>query len=452
MNFKSLFDQHREKILHDYFTFLRFKSISTDPQYLADSRRCAEWLVHYLQEGGLHVESWETEKTPVIFASSLHAGPDKETLLLYCHYDVQPVDPLEEWTSPPFEPTLREGSIYARGAADNKGQCFYTLSALLLFLKERKKFPINVKFIIEGEEESGSRGLALLLKEKKEALQADYLLIVDSGMEERDLPAITLGARGLVCLQVTLQEALYDLHSGSLGGLAYNPNRALVELLSSLHDKEGRVTIPHFYDQVTPLLPEEKEEISFAFDEEKFQKMFGFQPTGMEKNVPPKEAGSIRPTLEINGITGGYGGAGFKTVIPAKASAKLSCRLVPHQKPLEIAHQVRDFLLKKTPIGMRMEVDILPGMGEGFRTSPHTQLAHLTAACYTEVFGKPCQKILLGGTIPIAVELAKTSGAEMILIGVGLPDDHIHSPDERFDMDRFEKGFLTICTLLNHFS
>lgn len=448
---KELFSQQKEEVFQDFFTFLRFKSIATDPDYRDEVEECANWLVDYLSSAGLQIEKWATEKAPVIFASDLRAGPEKETLLLYCHYDVQPVDPLEEWLSPPFEPSVREGEIFARGAVDNKGQCFYTILAIKTLLKELGHLPINLKFVIEGEEESGSLGLCQLLGEKKDQLKADYLLIVDSGFEKIDEPAITLGARGIVCMQVTVQEAQYDLHSGMVGGIAYNPNRALCEMLAKLHDERGGVAVSGFYDEMVEIPPHEKKELSFAFDPGHFFSLFGFEPNGMEQDLTPVEANWLRPTLEINGIWGGYTGPGFKTVIPAVAHAKISCRLVPHQTPERIAALVRDFLLNHTPQGLKTEVTILPGNGRGFRTNPNSRIAQLMAESYTQVFQKPCQKILIGGSIPIAVELAETACAEMVLVGLGLHGDRIHAPNEHFGIDRFENGYLTICRALELF-
>lgn len=449
---KSLFANEKDSLLHDYFTFLRFHSIATDPHFRCEIEKCANWLTEALKSAGLKVEHWKTSNSPVLFATDLRAGPTKETLLIYCHYDVQPVDPIDEWTSPPFEPTLKKGQIYARGACDNKGQCFYTLAAIKTLIKLLPILPVNLKFLIEGEEESGSSGLSKLLSEKKEELKADHLLIVDSGLNTLETPAITLGARGIVCMQMSVHEAQFDLHSGMTGGIAYNPNRALVELLASLHDQTNRVTIPGFYDDLTELSSEGKKEINFEFDHARFHSQFGFEPTGLETGFGPHESSWLRPTLEINGISGGYAGPGFKTVIPAKATAKISCRLVPNQSPEKIASLVKDFLIKKTPKGLKTTVEILPGNGAGFRTNPKAKIVKLMEESYTQVFQKPCQKILIGGSIPIAAELAKVSGAEMVLVGLGLPDDRIHAPNEHFGLDRLEIGFLTICRAIELFA
>lgn len=444
----DFFTSEKKHILSDFQKFLRFKSIATDPAYQEEVRSCATWLADYLRKSGLEVEVWETAGSPVLFAQNLEAGPDQETLLLYCHYDVQPVDPLDEWLSPPFEPEVRDGEIYARGACDNKGQCFYTILAIKALLRIVGKLPVNVKLIIEGEEESGSTSLSAILDQKANRLRADHLVIVDSGIEDLNQPAISIGARGIVNFQVTVQEADYDLHSGMLGGIAYNPNRALAEILTSLHAENGSVSIPGFYDEVTEMLPHEKNELSLDFDIGRFHTHFGFEPRGMERGISPTESNCLRPTLEICGMWGGYTGAGFKTVIPAKAHAKLSCRLVPNQIPERIAALVSDFIIRKTPSGLKTHVDVLNGSGRGFRTHPRARIVQVMAESYAQVFQKTCNKILMGGTIPVAPKLCEAARAEMVLVGLALPDDHIHAPNEHFGIDRLEKGFLTICRAL----
>jgi acetylornithine deacetylase/succinyl-diaminopimelate desuccinylase-like protein len=451
MNYNEQFEENREQILNDYFTFLRFASIATDPAFTSEVLKCADWVCTYLKNSPFQVEKWETGRAPVIFAQDLRAGPDKNTILFYCHYDVQPVDPLNEWITPPFEPTIREAEVYARGAADNKGQCFYTMLALTTVLNQMEKPPVNVKFIIEGEEESGSCGLSHLLKEKKQALSADHLVIVDSGIENLQRPAITLGARGIISMEVTLTEAAFDLHSGSLGGAAYNPNRALAQLINTFYDQHGRVAIPGFYDNITPISLQDKQELSVDFNESEFEKLFGFLPLGMEKGVDPKEAIWLRPTLEVNGIWGGYTGAGFKTVIPSQAHAKISCRLVPHQDPEKVIANIKEHILTHLPSSMKSDVNVYPGNSRGFRTSPDAPIVKLMAQCYTDVFEKPCQKLLIGGSIPIAVDLCETAEAEMVLVGLGLPDDHIHAPNEHFGLYRLEKGYQTICHTIELF-
>lgn len=448
---KEYFTHNREKILEDYFTFLRFPSVATDVAYKKDVQQCASWLASYLKEMGLFVEEWESGGgSPILFAEK-ELSENRETLLLYCHYDVQPVDPIEEWVSPPFEPQIRDSYVYARGASDNKGQCFYTITAIRAFLDHYKKLPLNLKLIIEGEEESGSRSLLALLEEKKEKLQADHLLIVDSGIDEIHTPMITLGARGIVTFSLTLQEAKHDLHSGMAGGLAYNPNRALCEMLSKLHDSDGTVTVPGFYDEVVEMMPKEREELSFDFDTVAFEHHYGFNPVGMEAGLSPLEANWLRPTLEINGISGGYTGEGFKTVIPAKAHAKISCRLVPFQNPERIASLVVEHLQNLAPHHLQLHVEIHPGQGRGFRESHRTRIVELASKSYSDVFQRDCKKILIGGSVPITAELKEVAKADTALVGVALPDDCIHAPNERFSLECFEKGFLTIYRLLELF-
>lgn len=443
---RDLYSKQQQEALEDYLTFLRFQSVSTDPHYKGQVLACADWLSGYLKNLGFHVERWETSGHPTLFASHLEAGPDQPTLLLYNHYDVQPVDPLDEWVSPPFEPTIRDGQVYARGAEDNKGQCFYVLQALKLLLKRDQRFPINIKLCIEGEEECGSVGLSKLLQQRKrcEQLKADYLAIVDMGMHEAQSPAVTLGVRGLVAMEVHVQGSKGDLHSGSHGGIVFNPLHALVEMLARLRDSNGKITVPGFYDDIVPMNAEEKAAIDLEFDASRYEMMFGAQATGGEKGFPPFERAWLRPTIEINGIVGGYGGPGFKTVIPAKALAKVSCRLVPNQDPQKVGKLVARFLEESAPKGVKVSVNILEGRGRAIRANPSSPLVEAFAQAYEELFQKPCKRIQDGGSIPIVTNLAEACGGEVILMGFGLPDDQIHAPNEHFGIDRIEKGCLVI--------
>ncbi len=446
---KKIFAAEQKELLKEYFEFLRFQTIATDLAYKSEVDACANWVANYLKKLGFSVERWKGERGDILFGE-LRTSSDKPTVMLYNHYDVQPVDPLDLWTTPPFEPALREGRIYARGASDNKGQCFYTLAALKVLLREME-LPINLKYLIEGEEESGSHSLFNAVEKHKAKLKADYLLIIDSGVESLKKPAITLGARGIVAFDLTVTGSAFDLHSGSHGGMAYNPNRALVELLASTHDKNGKVTIPHFYDGITPLSSEEKKDIAFEFDEGEYVKLIEQKPTAMEKGFAPLEANWIRPTLEINGISGGYAGKGFKTVIPAKAFAKVSCRLVPGQDPQKVAQSVKDYFQTHLPGGLTIDVSIHQGAGQAFYTSPHTEIARVMAKAYSDVFKKECRNIMIGGSIPITTTLAKASGAETLLMGVSIPEDKIHSPNESFGLDQLQLGFLVMAHALQLF-
>lgn len=425
----------------DYFQFLRFQSISADPAYRKEMLACAEWLKMYIRKHcGMTAESIDTPGYPLVYAESLQAGPEKPTLLIYGHYDVQPVDPIELWKSDPFEPTERGGQIFARGAVDDKGQIFYAVLAARYFHDAGLQLPINLKFCIEGEEESSSLGLAKALPRLKERLKAQFLLVPDFDQFDAKTPAISLGARGMVSLEVTLTGSNTDLHSGLHGGMAYNPNRALVELLAELWDANGRVQVEGFYDGVS----EKKETgFTFRFDKEKYFKEFGIAALGGEKGRSMEEANCFRPTLEINGLVGGYTGAGIKTVIPAKATAKISCRLVPGQDPDKVSHAVAAFLKKRAVHGMQVDVQLYAGSA-AFRGNPDSKLAQAVAQAAEEASSAPCKKVLSGASIPIVSELVKATGAEVVGMGYGLPEDNIHAPNECFDWGRLEKGFLTV--------
>lgn len=426
--------------LKDYFTFLKFPSISSEPDYKQDMIDCAHWVIDYLKKIGFKTELWETSGHPVIFASNMQAGPDKPTLLIYNHYDVQPVDPLELWTTPPFEPTIRDGQVYARGAQDNKGQCFYTLHALKSLFEKHKTLPINIKLCIEGEEECGSVGLSEMLKIKQKELKADYLAIVDLGIPAPDVPSVTLGIRGIISMDLEVHGSKTDMHSGCNGGLLYNPIHALTEILAKLRDPSGKIAVPGFYDDALPLSEKERSQISWDFDPKKYQANFGVLPTGGEKNLSPLERNWVRPTLEINGITGGYSGAGFKTVIPAKASAKISCRVVPNQDPHKIGTLVAQFLEKNAPEGVQVKATVHHGGGKAVRSNPDSKVVQAFAKAFSEIFQKPCRFIFEGASIPIVTELAEASQSEVVLVGLGLADDQIHAPNEHFGIDRLEKG------------
>ena len=437
-------DDHRPQWIEDFDTFLKFPSISSEPEYKQAMLDCSQWLVNYLKKLHFEVESWPTSRHPVIFASNMKAGPDKPTLLIYNHYDVQPVDPIEKWLSPPFEPIVRNGEVYARGAQDNKGQCFYVLQALKLLQEQSGSLPLNIKLCIEGEEEVGSAGLAHLLLQKKEQFKADYLAIVDLGLRKAKTPALTLGIRGIVTLDVEVEESKTDLHSGSHGGIVFNPIHALVQLLAGLRNEEGRITVPGFYKDVLDTSLEERSNVSFHFDSNEYQQQTGVFPTGGEREYSILERAWIRPTLEINGIQGGYTGTGFKTVIPAKAHAKISCRLVPDQEPSEIGELIAAYLKDKAPSGIHVSVQIHPGQGKAVRISPNAKIVKGFAKAFEEVFDMPCEFIFEGASIPIVPELAEACGGETILLGLGLVSDQIHAPNEHFGIDRLEKGMLVM--------
>jgi acetylornithine deacetylase/succinyl-diaminopimelate desuccinylase-like protein len=449
--FTHWYGHHQEQIFRDFFTFLSFPTIGTDPVYSREMRQTAEWLVVYLRKIGLEVALWETSGHPIVFASYLHAGPNRPTVLIYHHYDVQPVDPLPLWHSDPFKPVLKDNHIYARGASDNKGQCFYSIQAIAAFLQLTQEISVNIKLFIEGEEESGGAGTFRHIPQKKEELKADYLLVVDGDIPGPDIPAISLGVRGITTMQAECINSSTDLHSGIHGGMAFNPNRALTLLLSKLWDDSGKVAIPGFYDQVRPLSKEEISHLNLDFDENAYKKAFGIKALAGEKGYSLLESNWMRPTLEINGLSGGYTGTGFKTVIPAKAIAKISCRLVPDQDPSSMSQLVSDFLRASLTQGMELFIELYAGAA-AYRTPFPSLLADSAAKVYTEVFGRPCHYLLHGGSVPIVAELAKVSGAEAIIIGTALAQDNIHAPNEHFGLDRFKRGFLVIGGILGTLS
>jgi acetylornithine deacetylase/succinyl-diaminopimelate desuccinylase-like protein len=441
--FQSWAAAHRDRFREEYFEFLRFKSISTDPAFEKDVRNCAKWLSDYVAKyTGMKTELIETEGYPLIYAEDV--GRDAPTVLVYGHYDVQPVDPIELWKSPPFEPTIRDGKVYARGAVDDKGQIFYAIQAVRAWKEMNRQLPINLKFCIEGEEESSSVGLSKSLPHLKEKLKCDALLIVDFGAFDETTPALSLGARGLTALEVTITGSTTDLHSGMYGGLAYNPNRAMAELLSKLWDSKGRVQVPGFYDDCVEVTAEQQKEFAFRFDG---KELFGAKAG--EKDRTPMEANCFRPTLEINGMFGGYTGAGMKTVIPAIAKAKITCRLVPNQDPMKIAKLIGDFLKKEVEPGMKVDVEIFGG-DPAFRGRVDSDLAKAVSKASSEVCGKPCVKIVSGASIPIMAQMLQVLQCDAVGMGYGLPSDDIHAPNENFDMERFEKGFLTVARTLEH--
>jgi len=439
----SVYNDWEERLLEDFFTFLRFQSISSEPEHRQDMLDCAFWLKKYLEGAGFDIELWEGSGHPTVFAGNMSAGSARPTVMIYNHYDVQPVDPLDLWETPPFDPAIRKGEIYARGAQDNKGQTFFVLNALKALLKLDGKLPVNVKLCIDGEEESGSGSLASMLEDKKEDLLADYLIIADGGFGKPESPAINLGARGLVSITVEVIGSKSDLHSGAHGGIVYNPNHALVEILAKLRDERGKITVPGFYDHVLEATSEEKEKLNLRFDAEQYESMFGAKASGGEKDYSPRESNLIRPTLEINGLGGGYTGAGFKTVIPARAEAKISCRLVPDQDPSRIGELVSEYIRSNAPEGVTVKVRVSRG-SKAFRTTSESRIARALSNAYNELHDTPCRFHLGGGTIPIAAELVKISGAEAVLMGYGLGLDNVHAPNEHFGLDRLKKGFLTI--------
>lgn len=437
---KSWIASQRERIQRDYFTFLKFPTIGVNPKCADAMHACSQWLSKQIESAGLRSELIPTSRFPLVYAE---AGEGPHTLLIYGHYDVQPVDPLDQWLSPPFEPTIRDGKVFARGALDDKGQVWYAVEALRML---KGKLPIRVKLLIEGGEEAGSEGLYEALPRIAPRLKTDSLLVVDFDLLDAQTPAISLGARGLTTMEIRLTGSNIDLHSGMHGGLAYNPNRALAELIATLWDKEGRVAVPGFYDEVEEMKPDG---LTFRFDEETYRRQFAIDRLGGEQTRTLLERNWLRPTLEINGLSGGYAGPGFKTVIPAQATAKLSCRLVPHQDPDTIGKKVKAHLEKQTPRGMQLEVTLDHG-GRPFRGRADSPLARALSDAYHEVMGTKAARILSGGSIPVIADLLRYSGGDVVGMGFGLAEDNIHAPNECFSLDRLEKGIETLALTIQN--
>ncbi len=444
------FEKKREQLLADWERFLRFATIATDPAHHADCLACVEWLRAYLEQHGFAAQVVQTPGMPFLYAryeGTSAAAP----ILIYGHYDVQPVDPVEAWHSPPFEPRWQRDRLYARGAQDNKGQIFYTISAVLAMLAAGK-LDRTVVFVIEGEEESGSGGLEASLDAWSDALQAEMLLVHDTGTVASGAPTVIMGLRGLVHVSVQLEGANHDLHSGVHGGLAPNAAQAAAELCARLHDADGRVTVPGFYDGIEhPTEAERALAESDPFDADAYEAQVGVRPEGGIRSLPAYERVGFLPTLEINGIHAGYGGPGMKTVIPAQATIKLSARLVKGQQPGQVLAAMVQYLTGNTPPGMRLKV-LQKGIGgAGLRFDVHSPLVKTMESCLRLV--KPDTPLVYrweGASIPIVARLAAVSGATPLLTGFGHEDDRIHAPNESFSLEQFRNGFLYTGLLLSH--
>jgi acetylornithine deacetylase/succinyl-diaminopimelate desuccinylase-like protein len=440
---------NEQRFLDELSALLRIPSISALSAHQADVERCAAFVAEHLRALGLpRVEIWPTARHPAVYAAWTGA-PGKPTLLVYGHYDVQPVDPLDEWTAPPFEPTVRDGQLFARGAVDDKGQFFIHLKALEAHLRTRGALPLNVKLLIEGEEEIGSPNLEALIRQRQAELVADVAVISDTNMFAPGLPSLTYGLRGLMYAQIDLQGPRSDLHSGSFGGAVANPILVLARLLAGLHDAQGRVAVPGFYDDVRPLSEAERQAYAqLPFDEEAFRRELGVDELAGEAGYTVLERLWARPTLDANGVWGGFQGEGAKTVLPARAGAKISARLVPDQDPARIADLVEAHLRATCPRGVRMTFTRLHG-GKPVLT-PLDHPAVQAAARALEIgFGRPPVFIREGGTIPVVATLDEVLGVPTVLMGIGLPDGHAHAPDERLDLGNFFGGIRSAIALLD---
>ena len=441
MTIEQYFDQHRQRFEDQLCEFLAIPSVSTDAACTPDVQRCASWLAEHLRSIGVpHVEVIPTPGHPIVYAEHCTAGPDAPTLLFYGHYDVQPVDPLNLWTNPPFEPTIRDGKVFARGATDDKGQVFLHIKAIEAMLAVDGSLPVNLKLLIEGEEEIGSPNLAPFVEQHREKLACDAVVVSDTSMFAPGEPSIVYGLRGLAYLQIDIQGPNRDLHSGSYGGAVANPINALAHIIAKLKDANGTITIPGFYDAVLELTPTERESLNaLGYSDERLKSDVDVDAVVGEPGFTTIERLGARPTLDVNGILGGFTGEGAKTVLPARAMAKVSMRLVPHQKHDDIATKVIDYVTSIAPPGTTVNVQDLHGADPVLVdiSSP----AIVTAAKALEgTFGVKCRFTREGGSIPVVLLFDTVLKAPTVLMGFGLNNENAHSPDEHFSLSNFHTG------------
>ena len=438
-------EKNQPRLLDELKTFLRIPSVSTLPEHVPDVLRAAQFVADSMKTAGLeNIEIIATAKHPLVYADWLHA-PGKPTVLCYGHYDVQPPDPLDEWITPPFEPTVRDGNIYARGSADDKGQMYMHIKAVEALLATTGTLPVNLKFLIEGEEEVGGESVAKFVAENPARLKADVALVSDTELFAEGLPTLCIGLRGLIYTEIEARGPSRDLHSGMYGGAAPNAVFGLIELLSKMKDADGKIQIPGMYDDVAPPTPAERSSWEhLPFDEKEFLKneVGATRLTG-EPGYSVFERTWARPTLEVHGIAGGFTGAGAKTVIPARATAKVSMRMVPHQDPEKIIAAYKKFVAENTPAGIQTEVRVL-SWGPAIMVNPDHPAIHVAAQAFRDILGKETVFIRSGGSIPIVGDFAKHLGIPTILMGFGLPDDGLHSPNEKYKVANYYAGIMTI--------
>ncbi|MBR3647581.1 MAG: dipeptidase [Paludibacteraceae bacterium] len=437
-------EKEMPRILEDWASLIRIPSISCEAEHKADMVRCAEqWKTLLLRYGAQKAELMPSEGNPMVYAEYQCGKPNAKTVLVYGHYDVMPVTPLELWNSEPFEPSIREGRLYARGADDDKGQSMIQAQAFK-YLVEQGEMPCNVKFILEGEEEIGSPSLDAFLQTHKELLQSDIILVSDTSMIGKDTPSITTGLRGLAYWQVEVTGPNRDLHSGHFGGAVANPINTLCTMLSKVVDEDGRITIPGFYDKVLPIPEAEREMIrQIPFAEDKYMQAIGVEAVQGEKGYSTLERNSCRPSFDICGIWGGYTGEGSKTVLPSKAFAKVSCRLVANQDHEEISRAFVDYMQTLAPKSVKVNVTPMHG-GQGYVCPIDLPAYKAAEQGFTVAFGKKPLAARRGGSIPIISTFEQVLGQKTVLMGFGLESNAIHSPNENMDLDVFKKGIVAV--------
>ncbi|MFN7141309.1 MAG: dipeptidase [Limisphaerales bacterium] len=433
--------KNKERFLQDLCDYVRFPSISAQLHHKKDLEKCAQWVVDHCKKIGLEARLVPTAGNPVVVAKTPRTkGSKKPHIMVYGHYDVQPPEPLELWKTPAFEPRIEGRSLFARGASDNKGQNLAHLCAVEAYLKTGTELPCDLTFVIEGEEEVGSKNLGEFLKEHKAELKCDNVVVSDTGMPGKKYPALTYALRGIVAVEVIVEGPSRDLHSGIFGGTVDNPAMALCQLLAKLRDKNGKVAIPGFYDDVAPLSAYERKQFKrIPMSEKEYQKFLGVPKLFGEKGFTPFEQRAARPTIEINGLTSGYQGDGSKTIVPAWARAKLTFRIVPNQKPDKIRAAIVKHLKNICPDTVRLTAKTGHG-GDPYIVSPTSEAAQAGLRALKQAFGSEPILMREGGSIPIVNSFKRILGADTLLLGLALPDDNAHSPNEKFDLDCFEGG------------
>lgn len=442
-------DQFREQLLD----LIRIPSVSTEPQRAGDVLRAAEFLKADLLAAGVErAEIMPTGGHPVVYAEWLKAGPSAKTVLIYGHYDVQPAEMADGWTSDPFVPVIRDNVIYARGSSDDKGQAFIHAKVVESYLKGAGSAPVNIKVLYEGEEEIASVNLKAFIEANLDLLKADVVVISDTGMIDPDQPAVCVGVRGLTYMQIDVQAANIDLHSGQFGGIVHNPALALAQIIASFHDEDNHVTVPGFYDDVVALSPAEREALKATdIPVERLKAETGIPAAWGEEGYTLRERVGTRPTLEINGLLSGWTGEGSKTVLPAKAMAKVSCRLVANQDPQKIYEQVRDFVAEISPAGVRVKVSLLSS-GEAASMDINDPAMQAVKRAYERGWGKAPIYLREGGSIPVVADFRKLLGVPVLLMGYGLNTDGPHGPDEHYSLAMFHRGIDTAIIFLEEIS
>lgn len=433
---------NRDHYVDELKGYLAIPSISALPQHKHDVRRCAEWTAEQLRRIGMtEVRIEETAGHPIVYGE-WRGAEGAPTILFYGHYDVQPVDPVELWTSPPFEATVRDGEIYARGAADDKGQVFMHFKAVEAHMRQNGRLPVNIKFLIEGEEEVGSANLDAFIGANRDRLAADVVVISDSPMFDRGVPSICYGLRGLVYYQIDLRGSKTDLHSGSFGGAVANPAMVLAQVLAQMKDRSGRVKIPGFYDDVVELRPEEREAFrKLPFNEKRYRQEIGAPKLFGESGYSTLERVWVRPTFEVNGLVSGFTGEGAKTVIPAVATAKVSMRLVPNQDPQKIGELFEAYVKKITPKTVELKLTRMHG-GRPWMTPFDNPYVQAASRAIEKGFGARPVFNREGGSIPVVATFQEQLGIPCVLFGVALPDENAHAPDEKLDLGNFHNGII----------